>query len=498
MAASSTSVRIRAQAARAAADRRVAHFEDVQSLEAAGYEQWLRSLAPSFVRAPLAERHHAMLDWGWNAPSDAAPDPLIACFPRGGGKSTMAELLAVILGARGLRKYGLYVCGTQDQADEHVTNIGGLLESTSIASVYPDMAARATSKYGQSQGWRTSRLRTRSGWGIDALGLNSSARGKKSGADRPDFCIIDDIDDDLDSATTTKKKIQKLTRKILPTLAPNALILVVQNLVHADSVVAQLIDGRAGFLLTRRVLGPYKAIENLEYEIDILDNGLRAATITGGTPTWAGQDIAACQAFIYREGIDAFLAESQQEVDHLRGDIWQAEWLDHVAPTPALGVFDRVVQGWDTAVAEDDSAAYSVCVTAGLYQNKAYILDVFRKRIDSPTLLREAKRLDELWQPDVIVIENKSSGQGLAQWIKRETQIPAVPVPALGSKEYRARKVTPYFESGRVIICKGPWNREFRRELLAFPIGPTDDQVDAVVHTLMRLFGRQYRKAKSQ
>ena len=49
----------------------------------------------------------------------------------------------------------------------------------------------------------------------------------------------------------------------------------------------------------------------------------------------------------------------------------------------------------------------------------------------------------------------------------------------------RAYIQTPKLESGRVLLPKSaPWLSELEAELLAFPSGRHDDQVDSIVHAL--------------
>ena len=60
-----------------------------------------------------------------------------------------------------------------------------------------------------------------------------------------------------------------------------------------------------------------------------------------------------------------------------------------------------VIQSWDPAIKESEQANYSVCTT-WLYQDKLYYLvDVFRDRIDYPTLKAEAISLAGLHKPNV-------------------------------------------------------------------------------------------------
>jgi LAGLIDADG DNA endonuclease family protein len=195
-------------------------------------------------------------------------------------------------------------CSVQDQADDHVATIGSLLESPGLARVYPDMARRLVSKYGHSKGWRRNRLRTRTGFTIDALGLDTAARGAKLEMTRPDLILFDDCDTSTDSVETIQRKLTLLSRDLLPAGSADCAVLGIQNLIHPDGVFARLIDGRAEFLQDRVVSGPIPALEGLTYE----QQGGRYV-ITGGTPTWAGQDVARCQALMDTIGLSAFRIE---------------------------------------------------------------------------------------------------------------------------------------------------------------------------------------------
>lgn len=62
--------------------------------------------------------------------------------------------------------------------------------------------------------------------------------------------------------------------------------------------------------------------------------------------------------------------------------------------------------------------------------------------------------------------------------------------PATGSKEYRADPVASQMEVGNVKVVRGDWNREFYEELLAFPHGSHDDQVDAMSGAFSMLANR--------
>jgi hypothetical protein len=279
------------------------------------YETWLRELFPKYLKYPFAERHHAFWRWLWDIDTDSAPRPFVGIWPRGGAKSTSAELGTAALGLRGKRKYALYVRETQEQADNSVSNIATLFEAQSVSEYYPLHAERAVGKFGNSKGWRRNRLRTAGGFTVDAIGLDTAARGVKVEEQRPDLIIFDDIDGKHDTTQTTARKISTITSTLLPTGSENFAVIAIQNLIIPDGVFSMLADGRADFLALRIVSGPFPAIEKLETTWDEdTESGARRAIIVAGTPTWEGQHEDACQKLMDEIGLAAFLTECQHDV----------------------------------------------------------------------------------------------------------------------------------------------------------------------------------------
>lgn len=340
------------------------------------WKRWVRRLFPDHVSdsdgdfVPFAKHHERFWRHIWSIRRGVAPPPTLFGLARGHAKSTSMELACIALGARGVRTYVLYVCGGQKQADEHVGNIQDAIEgSEELATLYPMMARRGVSAYGHSEGWNRNRLVTASGFVVDAIGLDTmSARGKKFRIRRPDVIVLDDIDDSGDSPTEVARKISALTDRVLPTGADDVAVLGGQNMIHPLSIFARLFGvadasiEEPDFLADRQLLGPIKAVEDLEYvrlpagHPDGFENRSRYV-ITGGTPTWEGMDLAKCQVIVDREGIGAFRREHQHEITAPPGGMY-----DHIeferctwgeVPWAAL---ERVVVWVDPAVTNHDGS----------------------------------------------------------------------------------------------------------------------------------------------
>lgn len=269
------------------------------------WQAWLAARFPSYVVAPFAERHAALWRWFADLRLGTRPAPLLAIWPRGGAKSTTTELGVAYAQQRRARRFVVYVSETQDQANTHVQNVAELLESLG--------AARAVNKYKASKGWTQYLLRTADGFNLRAFGLDAGARGVKLGQDRPDMIVFDDIDAKHDSQATTAKKKETIAQTLLLAGTSDCAVLFVQNLVHAASIATQLADGTAGFLSDRVVSGPYPALRNFTADGYVDADGQQRYTV-GGDPTWAGQDLAACQRLVDTAGLTAFEVECQHEV----------------------------------------------------------------------------------------------------------------------------------------------------------------------------------------
>lgn len=295
---------------------------------------WLAAILPAYCAYPMAPHHERFWEWVWAIEPGQRPEAFVGVWARGGAKSTSAEGACVAVGARRKRRYGLYVCDTQDRADDHVGNVASMLESDRVEVFYPDMAKRRVGKHGNSRGWRRNRLWTAEGFVIDAIGLDSAARGVKLEDQRPDFMVIDDIDDRHDTPTATRKKIETLTQSVLPAGAEDLAVLAIQNLILGAGVFGQIVSGKGDYLRRRILSGPVPAIEGMRTVVG--EDGLEQ--IVDGTSTWPGQSIERCNEQIADWGMRAFRREAQHEVGDAEGALWCSEQIDvsRVSTAPEL------------------------------------------------------------------------------------------------------------------------------------------------------------------
>lgn len=177
------------------------------------------------------------------------------------------------------------------------------------------------------------------------------------------------------------------------------------------------------------------------------------------------------------------------------GKIFLREWWDKQRydrdPLELRKSCFHVVQSWDFAAREGEQNDRSVCITLGLTDRRWYILDVWAGRLTFPDLKRKVGELAEKWECYEILVEDKSSGQGILDELKRETNYALKGVNPVGTKYERALSVSALIEQGCVWLpVAAAWLSDFMDELAGFPDAAHDDIVDALSQLLRYIAAR--------
>lgn len=168
------------------------------------------------------------------------------------------------------------------------------------------------------------------------------------------------------------------------------------------------------------------------------------------------------------------------------GTLFKATWLKRYTVPPPPHQVQGIFQSWDTAFEIREHNDYSVCSTWALSGKQCYLLDIYREKLPYPDLEKAIYAQRERWKADLVILERAASGRCLAHSIRRGNRNYWLEsIDPEGAKEDRASQQTPKFERGEIFLPEeAPWLRAFEDELLAFPHGKHDDQVDSVVQFL--------------
>jgi predicted phage terminase large subunit-like protein len=179
-----------------------------------------------------------------------------------------------------------------------------------------------------------------------------------------------------------------------------------------------------------------------------------------------------------------FSAQYQQEPIPLAGNLIKAQWFKHYDIAPIQTYDDLLVVSVDTAMKGSPSADFSVATVWLARGDNAYLLDLWRERVDYPELKRAVHGLRERYPAAIILIEDKGSGTSLIQDLRADN-IAVIGINPEGDKPTRVAKISAQFEAGAVFFpMKAPWLSGLKSELLGFPNVKFDDQVDSVSQAL--------------
>lgn len=330
------------------------------------------------------------------------------------------------------------------------------------------------------------RWSTKQGGEYFAIGKTGGAAGRGG-----DLVIIDDPHSEQDVLKNSKAEFEKTWKWYLAgprqRLQPGAAILVVMT--------------RWGEMdLTGRLIKQYTEGDD-EAELEPWEVIELPAILPSGDPLfpefWKLEELAATRAIMPPA---RWAANYQQQPISEEGSIikrdWWKNWTDTNPPS-----CEFIVQAWDTAFSEKESANRSACVTWGVFRFRTHddpprlksgiiLLDAWAARIGFPELKVKAREFYTQWKPDSLVIERKAAGEPLIQELFRAgiyTSDVAIPSRA-NDKVMRTNAVADMFSSGAIYAPLGHrWVEQVRHEMATFPMGEFDDLHDAAVWGLLRI-----------
>jgi len=194
----------------------------------------------------------------------------------------------------------------------------------------------------------------------------------------------------------------------------------------------------------------------------------------------------------------AFLRARQREVSPMMwaalyqqrpapedGDYFRAAWLKPCTTTPAKDTLS--IYGASDYAVTADGGDYTVHVVVGVDpEGRMYLLDLWRRQAASDEWIEAFCSLVRQWQPREWAEEKGQIKAGVGPFLERTQRERQAFVyrrdfPVRGDKAVRAQSIRGRMAvEGLYIPQDAPWGADLRSELLAFPAGRHDDQVDAL------------------
>lgn len=295
---------------------------------------------------------------------------------------------------------------------------------------------------------------------------------------RADLVVIDDpirSREDADSETIRDKTWDWYKSDLYTRLKPGGRIVLIQTRWHEDDLAGRLLeDMKAGGDRWKVISLPALAEED-----DPLGRKF-------GQPLWPEwEDVEALARKRRAVGPRDWSALYQQRPAPEDGDYFKADWLKPIDLLPAKETL-RVYGGSDYAVTAD-GGDFTVHAVVGLAPDgRMYLLDLWRKQASSDEWIEAFCDLVQKWKPVGWAEETGQIRSGVGPFLDRRQRERKAFVfreqfPTRGDKAVRAQSIRGRMAlEGLYVPDTAAWYPAFRSELLSFPAGKHDDQVDAL------------------
>ena len=431
--------------------------------------------------------------------------------------SSKTELVVINLIARGLAKNPrarfLHISYSDDLALLNSQKARELVESDEYQELWP-LELRDDSR--SVKRWNVE-IDGRSAGGVYAVSLGGQITGFRAGHMVPGFqgCII--LDDPLkveDSYSKTART--KANRKLVSTVKsrkanPRTPIIVIMQRLAVDDCTGFIKDGNLPgkwtFLSIPALLDAETVARDFPEYADEIDDTV--VDKKGRFSYWSYKEPLEELLELERGGKSrdgqilgrrVFSAQYQQNPTQEGGNLIKGEWFPRWRVLPRIRV--RKIYS-DTAQKTAERNDWSVFQAWGLGDDgKIYLLDQIRGRWEAPELKRRAVDFWNKHRPydhrnnvrlSVLMVEDKSSGTGLIQEIKKAGKIPIKGIPRNKDKLVRVKGAAPSIEAGLVVL---PEEADFVVDLVSeceeFSEDDThafDDQVDTLIDAVDDLLG---------
>lgn len=399
---------------------------------------------------------------------------IIAMPPRHGKTNLVSELFPTWYFGRNPRKEIIFASYNQDIADDRGRVIRNRMTDPLYSQVFPDCKVSADSASAR-------RFSTTQGGNYFGAGVGGPMTGRGG-----HIVVIDDPHknrEEVESAGQRQALHDWYDSVAFTRLAPMGAIVIVATRWHVDDLT--------GYVLRTK---PHENWVVLSLPA-ILDE--KAADFIGATPGGA--------LWPERYPIDVLEEYKRSMPPRDWASLYmQSPFIEggNIIKRPQIKEWDRpkppecnlILASFDTAFSAKDTADFSACTVWGTFDDEqtneqnVILLEAKQKRVEFPELRRWIIDVYERHKPDMVLIENKASGQSLLQELRRMS-VPVVPFnPGRVDKVSRLHSITPLFENGKVWApMQKEWAQEWAEQLTTFPASKHDDLVDATSSALLRL-----------
>lgn len=324
------------------------------------------------------------------------------------------------------------------------------------------------------------RWQTSAGGEFYAIGVGGAVTGR-----RADLVDIDDPikgHEDAESETIREKTWQWYLSDVRTRLKPDAAIVIIQTRWNYDDLSGRILPEDYDF-----TSGQITARDGEVWEVVSLPALATERDILGRFPgesiwpEWFTQEMLEQERI--SQGPKNWSALYQQRPTPDEGDYFKREWIKWYDEPPK----HMAVYGASDYAVTEEAGDFTVHGVAGVDPNDdLYILDWWRKQTASEQWIETVISMAAQWQPQIWAEEGgqiiKSVGPFLTKRMReRGVYFYREQFTSSRDKPTRAQSFRARLSMGKVYFPRNaPWVADLVTEMMQFPVGLTDDQVDVL------------------
>lgn len=377
---------------------------------------------------------------------------LIEAF-RGAGKSTIAEDDVSLMICMREFKNGLIIGSSYERAVERLTTIKNeITTNTALIDVFGFL---------EGSTWKEGKVLFSNGVFLQAYGRGQSLRGVKHMANRPDFCLVDDLEDEESVETpAARDKLRKWFMKVLlPALDAKPRIRFVGTPLHPESLICH-VEKDAGW-------------KKFVFPIEYLDtDGNRAATWPDRFPISSIDEIMSTyqRMGMMNEYVQEYMCKADSEAE-------RAFHSAMIKVEPIVRTWQPTYAFYDPARTVGVKSAHTGVGVWSWVNNRLIKWDGYGRNFLPDEMIDDMFRLNEEFHPIHIGVEQDGLEEWLLQPLRSEQRRRGVILPIKAVRAPRGKlsfikAMQPYYNAGEVTWAKEM--PDLREQLLNFPTGKID------------------------
>lgn len=454
---------------------------------AQNFEQFCQYYLAKFMDAPFGWFHK-------KAAREIVADPtgfFVLEWAREHAKSVFADvMMPMFLYARGELSGLLIASATGEKATGLLADLQAQFDANDLwINDYGNLAA-----FGD---WSQGNFSTTDGIGFWAFGRGQSPRGAREGANRPNYAVVDDLDDKVlvKNIARVREARDWVLEDLYGALATKGGRLVVcGNRIHKHSVLAHLVGDTEPDQPKRAGVRHIKvfALENPKTHAKDLD----------GTPAW--KERYKKEDILRKRDVmgDLSWRREQFHEHHEEGNIFRHEWIEWSA-CPGLSAYEGIEVYIDPSFKATKDNDYKAIVVTGKAGGRYYILKAWVRQATVSAMVKRTYGLfGEFEQFARYRMEANFIQDLLLKDFDEEAIVRGYHIPLSPDKRAKPDKVTrienlsPLFERGLIVFNEAekqnPDMQKLVGQLLGFPTGHDDgpDALEGGVYYLNRADNR--------